>query len=370
MLKYILYPFSLLYGIIVTLRNVFFDIGILPSARFPVWVISIGNLSVGGTGKSPHAEYIVRLLEKLTKNYDNLDLSFDRLAILSRGYGRANKGFLLVNNSSNAMEIGDEPMQLKRRLKDVYIGVDGNRVRGVRMLLSLNPQIRAIVLDDAFQHRYIKRDISILLTNYNNPFYNDSMLPAGRLREPRMGYKRAQFIIVTNVPMNITDIEKRIILKSINPKSNQKVYYSSIIYQSLLPVFKNGGPIPEMDKNCSVLLITGIANANSLYNHLLEITKDVVHVSFPDHYVFKPADIVKAIKLFDAITNPNKIIVTTEKDAMRLQVGTLINSFGTAPVFYLPISVKVHEEKDFEEAIISGLNPLTPTKPIRKLEKK
>ena len=239
---------------------------------------------------------MARLLEKLNRKHTELDFPYNKMAILSRGYGRTTKGFLLISNSSNAKEAGDEPMQLKRRLNDVYVGVDEKRAEGIKMLLELNPQLKVVILDDAFQHRYVKRDIFILLTNYNAPFYNDCMLPAGRLREPRRGYKRAQFIIVTNTPENITDAEKEIILKKIKPKSKQKVFFSGIIYQSLVPVFKNDLPIRVIDKNCSVVLLTGIANAHNLYNHLAEIARDVIHIPFPDHYVFKSADIVKVIK--------------------------------------------------------------------------
>jgi len=367
--KYIVYPFALLYGLIVTVRNLLFDIRILRSHRFPVWVISIGNLSAGGTGKSPHAEYIARLLENMTKSYENLELTFDKISILSRGYGRINKGFLLVNNTSNAKEVGDEAMQLKKRLNDVYIGVDGNRVRGIHILLSLNPQLRMIILDDGFQHRYVKPDLSILLTNYNIPFYKDELLPAGRLREPRFGYKRAQFIIVTNVPPNITDVEKKLVLKNINPKPGQKVFFSSIIYQPLIPVFKGNYPVPNINKNCSVLLLTGIANPDSIYRYMEEIAGNVIHIPFADHHFFQSSDIAKVMKAFNAIANPNKVIITTEKDSVRLQLGNLMNDFGIAPVFYLPILVKVHEEKDFEDAIIASLNPLNPNKPIGKLVK-
>ena len=366
-LQAILYPFSFLYGTIVTGRNLLFNIGILRSRPFPLWVICIGNLSAGGTGKSPHSEYIARLMERLTKSHANLDLHFDKIGIISRGYGRINRGFLLVNNSSNAREIGDEPMQLKRRLKDIYIGVDENRVRGIKILLSLNPQLRMIIMDDGFQHRYVKPTLSILLTNYNDPFYNDHILPAGRLREPKRGYKRAKYIIVTNVPVNITDVEKKLVLKNINPTSHQKVFFSSIYYEALSPVFKTTNPIPAIDKDCTVLLLTGIANTHSIYNHMAEIARDVVHIPYADHHIYTPADIAKVVKAFNAISNPNKFIVTTEKDSVRLHLGDLMKDFGTAPIFFLPIHVKVHEEKDFEEALLNNLPPLNPNKPIQKL---
>jgi tetraacyldisaccharide 4'-kinase len=366
--QYLLYPFAFLYAVIVTLRNLFFDIGILRSRRFPIWIITVGNLSAGGTGKSPHTEYIARLMENLTRSYENLDLTFNKIGVISRGYGRANRGFLLVNNSSNAREIGDEPMQLKKRLKDIYIGVDESRVRGIRILLSLNPQLRLILLDDGFQHRYVKPTLSILLTNYNAPFYNDHMLPAGRLREPPIGYKRAKIIIVTNVPVNITDLEKKLIVKNINPTRKQKVFFSSIYYEALQPVFNSKHPVPVIDKNCTVLLLTGIANTHSLYNHLAEMAGDVIPFPFPDHHIFESTDISKVVKTFNNISNPNKVIITTEKDSVRLHLGELMRDFGTAPVFYLPIRVKVHEEKDFENEIISSLNPLSPNKPILKFE--
>ncbi len=368
-LQYAAYPFALIYGTVISIRNFLFDIKVLKSRRFPIWVISIGNLSMGGTGKSPHTEYIARLMEKITHKYENLELPFNKIGILSRGYKRVTKGFLLVNNSSNAKEVGDEPMQMKQRLNKVYVGVDGNRVRGIHVLLSLNPQLRMIIMDDAFQHRYVRPDFSILLTNYNAPFYNDKMVPAGTLREPSRGYKRAQFIIVTNTPATITDIEKKLIIKNINPKSTQKIFFSSIAYKTLLPVFKNTNyPVPVIDKNYSVLLLTGIANTHSLYNHIAEIARDVVHIPFADHHLYTSSDIANVIKSYNNISNQNKVIITTEKDSVRLHLGELMKAFGTAPVFYLPIEVKVHEEKDFEEAIIANLEPLNPNKPIRRLE--
>ena len=367
-MRYILVPFSFIYGVLLSGRNILFDLRILRSRKFPIWVISIGNLSMGGTGKSPHTEYIARLMEKLNKKYDNLDLPFHKIGILSRGYKRVTSGFLLVNKTSNAREVGDEPMQMKNRLNEVSVGVDGNMIRGIHVLLSLNPQLKLILLDDAFQHRYVRPDFSILLTNYNAPYYNDSVLPSGGLREPKSGYKRAKFIIVTNVPVNITDVEKKLIFKNINPKSSQKIFHSSIIYNSLMPVFKSKEATPSIDKNTSVVLLTGIANTHSLYNHLAEVARDVVHVEFPDHHMYTPTDIAKVTKAFTSVSNPNKIIVTTEKDSVRLVLGELMKAFGTAPVYYLPIEVKVHEEKEFEEAIISNLPSLNPNKPVTKKE--
>jgi tetraacyldisaccharide 4'-kinase len=364
--KYALYPFAILYGIIVSIRNLLFTVGILHSERFPVWVITIGNLSVGGTGKSPHAEYIARMMQRLSGQYDNLNLSFDKIGVISRGYGRSHKGFLLVNNSSNAREVGDEPMQLKRRLNDAYIAVDENRVRGIKILLSLNPQLRMILLDDGFQHRYVKPNFSILLTNYFAPFYADNMLPMGRLREPKNGYKRAKFIVVTNTPSGITDVEKKLIIKNINPKNSQKVFFSSVEYKPLVPVYSSIKSIPVIDKSATILLLTGIGNTHSIYNYIAEQARDVIHIPFADHHPYDNSDISKVVKTFNEISNPNKFIVTTEKDAVRLQVGDMSKDFGTAPVYYLPINVKVHDEQTFESALIENLTSLDPNNPITK----
>src|SRR6185312_10716069 len=194
--RILLYPFALLYRFVVVIRNIMFDAGILRSKKFPIWTISVGNLSVGGTGKSPHIEYLIRLLGNLS-SYKNLNISPERTAILSRGYGRSTSGFLLASENSSAQEIGDEPMQMKMKFKDIMIAVDEKRVRGITKLLELNKEINLVLLDDAFQHRYVQPSISILLTNYYKPFYEDSMMPTGSLREPVGGYRRADVIIVT-----------------------------------------------------------------------------------------------------------------------------------------------------------------------------
>lgn len=348
-----------MYGIVVSIRNWLFNINVIHSHQFPVWVVSIGNLSVGGTGKSPHAEYIARLLESMTREDKGLDMPFDKIAILSRGYGRTSSGFVLVDAFSKAADVGDEPLQLKRRLNNVHVAVDEKRVQGIRTLLTLAPQIRTVILDDAFQHRYVKPNLSILLTSYQSPFYKDYILPVGRLREPRKGYKRARFIIVTNMPEGISDTEKKNIINKINPRQKQRVFFSSIVYRPLIPVFKNDLSVPAMGKGFSVVLLTGIANPDSLYKHLVEMVKDVIHISCPDHHIFQSSDIAKVMDSYNAIINPDKVIITTEKDAMRLQTSDLINNFGTAPVFYIPIQVQVDKEEKLKDSIISNLSPLT-----------
>lgn len=356
-MKYLLSPLAFLYGIIVSMRNLMFDFRIIHSKRFPTWVISIGNLSVGGTGKSPHTEYIARMLENMNKKYIELHMPMNKMAVLSRGYGRTTTGFVMVSETSDAKEVGDEPLQLKRRLKEIYVAVDEDRGHGITTLLQKDRLIHAVILDDAFQHRYVKSDLSILLTNYNFPFYKDRMLPAGRLREPRKGYKRARLIFVTDTPPGITETEKKNIIDKINPGYKQKVFFSSITYQNLLPVFKNVSAAPVIGKDCSIVLFTGIANPQSLYAHLNGIAKEVVHIAFPDHHIFQTGDLAKVKNAYNTISNPNKVIITTEKDAMRLQTDNITSDFGELPVFYIPILVKVHNEEQLEDVLISKLNP-------------
>lgn len=356
-MKYLLSPLAFLYGIVVSIRNLMFDHRIIQSKRFPTWVISIGNLSVGGTGKSPHAEYIARVLDNMNKKYLELHMPLNKMAILSRGYGRSTTGFVMVNENSHAGEVGDEPLQLKRRLKEIYVAVDEDRGHGIATLLEKDRWIHVVILDDAFQHRYVKSDLSILLTNYNFPFYKDHMLPWGRLREPRRGYKRARFIFVTDTPPGISEDEKKRIIDKINPGYKQRVFFSSIIYQDLLPVFKDTPGAAPIDKTSSVLLFTGIANPQSLYAHLNGVAKEVIHIAFPDHHIFQAEDIAKVMNAYNTISNPGKLIITTEKDAMRLQTGDLINGFGSTPVFYIPIQVKINNEEKLEDALISKLSP-------------
>lgn len=356
-MKYLLSPLAFLYGIIISIRNLMFDYRIIKSKRFPAWVISIGNLSVGGTGKSPHVEYMVRALERMNKKYVELQMPLDKMAILSRGYGRSTTGYLMVNETSDAKEVGDEPLQLKRRLKEVHVVVDEDRAHGITTLLAKFRWIHVIILDDAFQHRYVKSDLSILLTNYNFPFYKDRMLPAGKLREPRSGYKRARLIFVTDTPSGISEAEKKEIITKINPGYKQKVFFSSIIYQDILPVIENTPAAPAINKNSSIVLFTGIANPQTLYAHLNGLAKEVIHIPFPDHHTFQTDDIAKVMNVYNGISNPDKLIITTEKDSMRLQSGDIIKGFGGTRVFYIPIQVKVHDEEKLEDAIISKLSP-------------
>jgi len=366
-LRFLLYPFALLYGIGVYARNLMFDIGILRSRSFPVWVISVGNLSVGGTGKSPHIEYLISILDKLSSKYKNMNIKAEHTAVLSRGYGRGTSGFHLVTDTSTAQEVGDEPKQIKEKYKDVYVAVDEKRARGVKKLLELNKDINLFLLDDAVQHRYVTPTFSILLTNYHKPFYEDHLLPAGRLREQRRGYKRADIIIVTRTPHNLVDVEKKIVIKKINPLTHQKVFFSSVIYDEPLPVYPDCKVSPKIEKTTSVVLLTGIANSNDLRKSLLSKAKEVIHINYPDHHWYTLVDIMKVVDAFNNISNPDKIIITTEKDAVRLHQSSVVEQLGKLPIFYIPIHIKLREEAEFEEEILRYLNASHLYKPIEKV---
>ncbi len=355
-LRLLLYPFALLYGLAVLIRNLFFDIGILGSKSFPVWVISVGNLSVGGTGKSPHIEYLIRLFGRLSQRQGNLNFTPSKTAVLSRGYGRSTKGFRIVTAQSTAEEAGDEPVQIKRKFGSVHVAVDEKRTRGIAKLLEADKDINLFLLDDAMQHRYVKPAINILLTNYHKPFYNDHLLPAGTLREPGSGYKRADIIVVTRTPANLPDVEKKMTIKKIAPLINQSIFFSGYIYDNPLPVYATISSIPKIVKTTSVVLLTGIANSNDFRKHLESKSKEVFHFNFADHHRFSMVDIMKVTDTFKNIGNPDKIIITTEKDSTRLQQPALVEQLGSLPVFYIPVRISMHDEQGFEELLLRLLN--------------
>jgi len=341
-LKILLLPISYLYGSLVFLRNKMYDLGIKRSREFqkPA-VISVGNLTVGGTGKTPHIEYLIRLLKDLYK-----------IATLSRGYGRDTSGFVLANETYSTSEIGDEPRQFKHKFKDLIVAVDTSRVRGIKKLCEINPEIQIVLLDDAFQHRAIKPSLSILLTEYNHFFYNDVMLPSGKLREFKSGYKRADIIIVTKTPQIFSPLDKRLIIRNIEPKEYQKVYFSFLKYGKPIafpaPENKLSNTINPLEKNSTIILLTGIANPEPLEEYLKTKVKEVISFSFPDHHEYSYDDLDKLQKLFNNIVQGNKIIITTEKDTMRLDKPGLKEQLNQLPLFYIPIEVGFHQNDEDE----------------------
>lgn len=331
----LLLPFSGIYWGITTIRNVFYDLGLMRTTSFDLPIINVGNLSVGGTGKSPHVMYLIDLLkeEKMT-------------CTLSRGYGRKTSGFRIANYDSKVFDIGDEPMQFFRRFKNkILISVCESRVLGVQNLLKhYYPEL--IILDDAFQHRQIKAGFNILLTDYNQPFFEDFLLPGGDLRESRAGAKRADIIIVTKCPDSIPNERFQVFQDKIKLKENQQLFFSRIIYDNqLIGATHNLQQTEWINKN--VILVTGIANPTSLVNFVEANFKNVLHLMYPDHHNFKDVEIDYIRKRFDE-TEGDKIILTTEKDYMRLlEEGSLKDN-----MYYLPIRIELNDKEKFNQTIL------------------
>ena len=282
-----LLPLACLYRLGVSIRNWMFDRGILHSQSFPLPVICVGNISVGGTGKTPHTEYLIRLLQNEFQ-----------VAVLSRGYKRKTSGFLLADQRSTSKDIGDEPYQMKRKFPDILVAVDADRRRGIRNLLALpeNKRPEVIVLDDAFQHRYVAPTLNILLTDCHRLYTQDKLLPAGRLREPVDGARRADVIIVTKCESCIQPIDFRIIEEDIHLSAYQELYFSRILYGELEPVFSGKAPrrtLKGLASTTEVLLVSGIASPAPLEKEIHKYTEHVTSLVFPDHHAFDRHDIQK-----------------------------------------------------------------------------
>lgn len=325
-LRYILFPVMPFYYLITWLRNILYDLGIKKSKSYDFPVVCVGNLSVGGTGKTPMIEFLIRLLKDDFK-----------VATLSRGYKRKTEGFQLGDKNASAESIGDEPFQFYNKFKgDVLVAVDADRQNGIAQLSNLEQAPDVILLDDAYQHRKVKAGFNILLTTYNNPYYSDWVLPTGNLREPRFGASRAQVIVVTKCPENLTDIDREHVLKRINPKENQHVFFSAIEYSnSLISNEKTMG----IDNLKSFTLVTGIANPNPLVNFLNDKNLEFEHLNFKDHHDFSQED----INLFST----KDLIVTTEKDYVRLKDCPELND----KLFYLPITVSFNDEEQLKSIV-------------------
>ncbi|MBN1145456.1 MAG: tetraacyldisaccharide 4'-kinase [Bacteroidales bacterium] len=332
----LLLPFSVLYGMVVAVRNLLFDKGILPSTRFKLPVISIGNITVGGTGKTPHVEYLIRLLKEDYK-----------IAVLSRGYKRKTKDFMLASVRSDVADVGDEPLQLKLKFPDIPVAVEKNRVKGVKILTDKIHKLNAVILDDAFQHRYIRPGLSILLVDYTRPVFNDILLPAGNLREPRRNSKRADIIIVTKCPGHLSPHEKALFISRLQPTAEQEVYFTRYVYGNPVAVFadKHGQaesfPLKHFYKpGNAVMLVTGIANPEPLKLFLEESVPVHEEMAFPDHHNYDKDDFQRIKKSFKTIEAVNKFILTTEKDAVRIRNSGLADKNLRKVFFYLPVEVK------------------------------
>ncbi len=347
MLKIFLYPFSLLYGTIVFLRNRLYDLNILKSQEFDVPVISIGNITVGGTGKTPHVEYLVSLLNE----------KFE-VATLSRGYKRKTKGFRWVKTESTAAEVGDEPLQIKNKFPEVTVSVCEKRVDGVEKLLdpknTKTPDV--ILLDDAYQHRKIKPGLNILLIDYNRPITEDKLLPAGRLREGVYQARRANIIVFTKCPDEVTPIMRRIIQNDVGLLPYQTLFFTKLEYDKLVPVFsaKTLGDDFYKEENYSVLLVTGIASPKLIRDYLKSFSHKIEELTFADHHNYSEKDIQTIFDKFVSNQSKNKIVITTEKDAMRFKDFAGMPEELKNALYYLPIKVNFldQEKKAFNKKIL------------------
>jgi len=337
-LRYLLFPLTIVYIAITMFRNWLYKVRIKREFKFSIPIINVGNLSVGGTGKTPHTEYLIKLL-KDTHN----------LATLSRGYGRKEFGFKIANETSTAKQIGDEPLQFYKKFgKDITVAVESKRVKGVMDICYEKEETDLVLLDDAYQHRDIKPGFNILLTDFNRPFYNDYVLPVGDLRESRSGKKRADVIIVTKCP-EFEKINQEDIIKKINPSLTQSVFFSKVVYGAIysLNTFKS---VDNIKKN--IILVTGIAKPNPLLNYLKKSYNVIEHCKFADHYRFKEKDIADISNLLVKFAELDPIIVTTEKDAMRLIGSTFEDKVKQQPWFYQAITVEINEKEKFDKIIL------------------
>lgn len=331
----LLKPLSVVYGWIVSFRNWMFNVRLLKQHEFDVPVVVVGNLSVGGTGKTPHTEYVVDILKN---EY--------RIAILSRGYKRHTKGFIIADRRSTPSDIGDEPYQIFQKFgNDVRVAVCEDRVAGIRELLRLDPSINLVVLDDAFQHRYVKPKVSIVLMEWNRPVYNDDMMPLGRLREPQRGLLRADMVVITKCPPEIRPMDVRIFNDNLDLFPHQNIYFSHYRYGTLVSVFPDEArSIPNLswlNSSDSILMVSGIANPKPMVRYLRNRGLTVKVKRYPDHHDFTRGDLEDIGTIFNKMEGHSKYIVTTEKDAVRLANNPYFPHALKAVTFYLPINVEM-----------------------------
>ena len=337
-LRLLLLPFSLPYGLAVMMRNWCYDTGLLKSRQFDVPVISVGNLEVGGSGKSPMTEYLIRLFKNHYK-----------VATLSRGYGRETKGYQTATATTTATQIGDEPAQFKHKFSDVTVAVCEDRATGIE---QLKPDHDLIILDDAYQHRAVKPGLSILLFDYNNYTKPHWLLPAGNLREPFSGRWRADLLIVTKCPDILAEDIQANINSALSPLPDQHLFFTSVTY---LPLQNRQGELQNIsiDADTTVFLLTGIARPNPMVNYIKKHTLHIIHHNYADHHRFTLKNIAKLADEFSACTSQKKLIITTEKDAQRLGEHELLPLVNKLPVLVLPIAVNFlnGQQQQFDQLV-------------------
>jgi len=327
-ITFLLLPFAILFGIIVYLRNLLYDLKVIRPVRFSVPTIGVGNLAVGGTGKSPHIEYLVKTLTP-----------YIHVASLSRGYGRKTTGTIEVMNNATSEQVGDEPLVLKMKFPDISVFVGSNRAFAIPELMGRKPQTQVVLLDDIFQHRSVIPHENILLTEYSLPYFGDFLLPVGALREMPMGAKRADTIIVTKCPPEITLEQEEYFRKKIKPGPNQQVYFSTFSYGDPYRLFQPTQRI-KLQESMEVILFSAIAGTDYLMEYLKTQTKMIHSIEFQDHHFFTGDEILQLKNTYTVLNAPEKIILTTEKDAVRLAMHREQIIAQQLPIFILPVEVK------------------------------
>jgi tetraacyldisaccharide 4'-kinase len=344
-LKILLSPFSFLYYLVTAFRNHLFNIGYTRSFHFETNVINVGNLNVGGTGKTPHVEYLIKLIKDKNK-----------VAVLSRGYGRKSGGYILADEKADALLIGDEPMQFYTKFSpEISVAVGEERALTIPQILFDKPETQVIILDDAYQHRTVIPDLNILLTEYRKPFYKDMLLPSGRLRESKTGANRADIIIVTKCPVQMESKEMKEMAVSIEKyaKKGTPVFYSSIHYRPPVPVYSEA----KISIRKNILLFSGIADATALKEKTGKDFNLVNFIEFPDHYKYFRSDITRIIDQFNKIEGTDKSILTTEKDMVKLQRKELRELLKDIPLFYIPIEIAfLNDKQKFDEIVFHSIS--------------
>ena len=342
-----LLPLGWLYGAGVSFRNWLFNVGLLHQQTYDIPVISVGNITVGGTGKTPHVEYLIRLLRNVAK-----------VAVLSRGYKRKSHGYVLADERSTVNDIGDEPFQMKRKFNDIYVAVDAKRREGIDRLThdGETKDVDVILLDDAFQHRYVKPGINILLVDYHRLIIYDKLLPAGRLREPLSGKSRADFVIITKCPADLKPMDIRVLTKAMNLYPYQDLFFTTMRYGRCYPLYpRQGADGLDSLKGLNVLLLTGIASPEEMRNDLENQCRSLQSLSFGDHHAFSQKDVENINETFASMEAP-KVIITTEKDSTRLLQTDGLSEDVKKALYVQPIEVKFMQdqaEELFNNKIIS-----------------
>ena len=340
-MRFLLLPIAFFHHIILSIRHKLYDWHLLKSKHFDVPVIGVGNLALGGTGKTPHVEYLADLL---SEQY--------RVCIVSRGYGRKTKGFQLANTTCNAETVGDEPVQYVGKFSDVMVAVDENRNRAIELMETMDRPPELYLLDDAFQHRSTQAGLNILLTTYDKPYSKDFLFPMGTLRDVKSAAKRADIIVISKTPDSLNDLDKAAIIGKLKPLPQQKVFFSSLVHEPLKAVNMAASTIDPEEAE-SGLLFCGIARPKALVEELRHRYRQVEVLTFADHHPYTENDIKRILEKAGQLPGNKKIVITTEKDLARIINSPYLCQFDAVPLFAAPISIHIDEEEKFNEEILS-----------------